>query len=150
MHFKHEMIGFLPNIHSNFELSGTSRINRVRINRSRPVPYRNFVAGGKNEIYYVVIWTWKTPPARAPVMPAWAHAYNRSCYCTSMPVDFPSAKLAPLPRKWVGEDIPTVTPDRISFSPEFDEQIVPTSLLSMKLHTKVIENRNTSALLLNT
>ena len=25
------------------------------------------------------------------------HAYNRSCYCTSMPVDFPSAKLAPPP-----------------------------------------------------
>ena len=24
VHFKHEMIGFLPNIHSNFELSGTS------------------------------------------------------------------------------------------------------------------------------
>ena len=23
VHFKHEMIGFLPNIHSNFELSGT-------------------------------------------------------------------------------------------------------------------------------
>ena len=54
------------------------------------------------------------------------HAYNRSCYCTSMPVDFPSAKLAPPPpppRRWVGQDIPTVTPDRISFSPEFDEQI---------------------------
>ena len=24
VHFKHEMIGLLPNIHSNFELSGTS------------------------------------------------------------------------------------------------------------------------------
>ena len=24
IHFKHEMIGLLPNIHSNFELSGTS------------------------------------------------------------------------------------------------------------------------------
>ena len=30
------------------------------------------VAGGKNEIYYVVIWTWKTPPARPPTMAAWA------------------------------------------------------------------------------
>ena len=26
VHFKHEMIGFLPNIHSNFELSGTSEL----------------------------------------------------------------------------------------------------------------------------
>ena len=41
-----------------------------------------------------------------------------------MSLDFPTAKLG-LPRKWVGEDVLTVPPDRISFSPEFDEQIVP-------------------------
>ena len=30
IHFKHEMIGLLPNIHSNFELSGTSNFHCYR------------------------------------------------------------------------------------------------------------------------
>ena len=36
MHFKHEIIGIWQRFQRNFKLSGF-RINRVRINRSRPV-----------------------------------------------------------------------------------------------------------------
>ena len=38
MHFKHEIIRIWQRLHRNFQLSGL-RINRVQINRARPVIY---------------------------------------------------------------------------------------------------------------